>query len=254
MLRVMLLLLFALLSPAFAALPFNNALNLTAGTVGNTPRNLKQNHSVTGFYPIWENTGFIQKHRELFAGTNHLQFGIKNGAQIGLLPVQYMYRTPNLYGKFALYEKGPWHLATQIGLLDLLPGASKAYFSPMFTSRLDNPDFSLFLIPVSLSATLEVADWLDLHQTLTSLSTFTSGPLDNETNFGLSLVAEIKGLSQHSLLFHWANVGLWRPDLTILGTSYRFQGEIVEFRLGYFYRFQKSGLQSSPMVSLGFKL
>ena len=194
--------------------------------------------SPSGFYPIWENTGFVPKHRDLYIGTNGAKFGIGNYMALGLEPVQFVYRAPNANAKFALFETDKWSLATQIGVLELLDQASRAFFSPMYSSRLDNPDFNITLLPASVSATYSLRDWLELHQTVTGLGVFTSGALQNQAYFGYSAVGEFIASSHHSALIHLSEVGLWNHDFSMLGASYRYQSSWFEFRLGYFYRFR----------------
>jgi hypothetical protein len=211
--------------------------------------------SFEGFYPIWETTGFVQYHRHAYVGSNGANFGIKNLVQVGTQPFSFVYRTPNIYAKFALYNQDEWHLAAQIGTFYLLDRASQSFMSPMYTSRLANPDYNITLIPVSFAATKEFSDWLQLHQTLTALAfRSSSSQLKNEINLGYSAVAEFLALEHHSVLFHFEEVGMWSHDLFALGTSYRFHNSWLELRAGYFYRFQPGAAQASPQVGFGFSL
>ncbi len=207
-----------------------------------------------GFYPLWETTGNVLEHRRLYLGTNGAAFGIANTAQIGVQPVSFMYRAPNIQAKFLLFKRAPWSIATQLGATQMLEQASRAFLSPMYTSRLDNPDFSITLLPVSIGASYDVSDWLQIHQGLTGLTLLGHGVLKDEFTPGYSVVAELMALNHHSALIHVADVGLWKHDLTLLGISYRYQSSWFEFRLGYFYRFRSTGMQSSPLIGFGFSL
>jgi hypothetical protein len=80
---------------------------------------------------------------------------------------------------------------------------------------------------------------------------FSSGPLQNEVTPGYSAVVELTVKKKHSLLLHGGEVGLWKHDFALVGSSYRFQGDWLEFRLGYFYRMRQDSQQSAPMVSVG---
>ena len=41
-----------------------------------------------GFYPIWENTGFVEKRREMYIGTNGAHYGIADVLLVGIGPDQ----------------------------------------------------------------------------------------------------------------------------------------------------------------------
>ncbi|MGK5089602.1 hypothetical protein WDW86_18780 [Bdellovibrionota bacterium FG-2] len=210
--------------------------------------------TTTGFYPIWENTGLTEKHREGYLGTNDAHIGIKDIAQVGVQPLGLMYRTPNAYTKLRIFETSTWHLSAQLGASWLMKGASRSFFSPMYTSRLDNPDFSVVIIPASVSATHDIADWLVVHQSLTALTLHTTGSLANEMYPGYSLSSEFRAKTYHSLSIHVGEVGIWKHDFSYLGGSYRFSNSWAEFKIGYFYRIRPDSLQASPLVSLGFYL
>lgn len=203
-----------------------------------------------GFYPLWETPGSVLKHRELVIGTSGAAFGINDTAQVGTQPVLFMYRTPNLNGKISLLKREKFAVAIQAGVSHLLPQASRAFFSPMYTSRLDNPDFSVTLVPLSLGSTLFLSDFLQIHQSITALSILGHGVLKNETTSGYSLLAELIANERHSALFHAGKIGFVKNELLYLGTSYRYQNSWSEFRLGYFYRFRSSGMQSAPLASI----
>ena len=208
-----------------------------------------------GFYPIWENTGFVGNARDIYLGTNGAHYGIGDFMHVGLNPVNFAYRTPNAYAKFKLFEKGRWHVAVQTGFFYLMDEASRAFLSPMYTSRLDNPDFNVTLIPVALTASYELSDWMQIHQTLTELGEFcTTGEIVNQAYTGYMISAELLAKRRHSVIFHAGEVGFWNHDFSTIGASYRFHNTWLEAQIGYFYRFQTDGNESSPMISLGFLL
>ncbi len=213
-----------------------------------------------GFYPIWEGTGQVEAHEQAVIGTTGAHYGILDKAQVGFYPVQFMYRTPNVYAKFRVASPAPSENlriqnAFQISSFYLMSQASRAFFSTMYTSRLDNPDFSVLLTPISLLSTWSYSNWLDLHHTATYMRISSSnGSLEKTGYFGYSAVAEFKAKQHHSMLLHAGEVGFWDHDFSTLGTSYRYQGSLIEFRLGYFYRLRAEGSQAGPNVGLGFKL
>ena len=205
----------------------------------------------TGFYPLWENTGHIEKSGDARLGTTGAQVGLGDFAHAGVLPINFIYRSPNGYVKFAALRTERWSVAVQAGGFRLLPGASSASFSPMYSSRLDNKDFGIVLIPISVSASAEIAPWLELHQTITALGMLTAGPLVNGVTPGYSAVAELNPKGRHAISLHAGEVGFWAHDLAIAGASYRYRNSWLEVRLGYFYRLTKSGGQNAPLLALG---
>lgn len=205
----------------------------------------------TGFYPLWEGTGHVERSGAVRLGSTGAQVGILGVAHVGVQPVNYLIRAPNGYAKVALFASERWHLAAQVGLYRLFEGASTAFFSPMYSSRLSNPDFAVTLVPVSLSASVEVAPWLEINQTLTGLTVIAPGHLDARVTPGLSVVAELNPRGRHGVSLHATEVGFWAHDLAITGASYRYRNTWMELRMGYFYRFSKSGSQSAPIVSFG---
>lgn len=211
--------------------------------------------STEGFYPLWENTGYVERHREIYLGTNAAHFGILDRVHVGVQPVSFLYRAPNAYAKVSLLNTSRWHVAARAGVFHLMPEAGKAYFSPMYTSRLDNQDFAVWLLPLSLSATYELADWMQLHQSATAMGIYSrSGELVNQVYGGYSVIAELLAKRRHSVLAHLAEVGIWEHDFSMLGASYRYHNAWIDFQLGYFYRFRTDGSQAGPLISLGFLL
>ena len=140
------------------------------------------------------------------------------------------------------------------GFYYLMNEASRSYLSPMYTSRLDNPDFSVTIVPITLTATYELSDWMQLHQTATMLGVFcTTGQVENEGFFGYSAVAELLAKSHHSVIVPRRRGRLLEPRLRHAGLPHcRYHTSWLEFQLGYFYRFQQDGNQSAPMIALGF--
>lgn len=207
-------------------------------------------HDTTGLYPIWESTGFVEQGGAVRLGTTGAQVGIVDVLHLGVQPINFIQRAPNGYAKLALLTTGRWRVAAQAGAFRLLPGATRDLFSPMYASRLDNPDFAVTLVPVSVSASLEVARWLEVHQTLTGLGVLAPGHLRSAVTPGYSLVVELNPAGRHGLSLHAAEVGLWAHDMAIAGAAYRYRNRWLELRLGYFYRLTRSGLQSAPIAAL----
>ncbi len=204
-----------------------------------------------GFYPLWENTGYVEPHRHFYLGTNGSVLGLQDWGQVVVQPLNFLYRTPNFGFKFRLPWQSSWSTALQVSTFYLLEMASRATLSPQYSSRIDNPDYRVLLVPVSLSASRRFSDAITVHQTLTFLALFSSGSLQDAVTPAYSIVGEFEALSRHSLLFHLAELGFWNHDHLMVGASYRWAGERMEFRAGYFYRVSAGAAQSAPLVSLG---
>ena len=207
--------------------------------------------ATTPLYPLWENTGRVLAHRQLYVGSSHLALGLFDRVQVGVHPVSFLFRAPNVHAKLRLLERGPLSIAAQAELLVFLPGASEAFVSSNYVSRLDNTGLRVTVVPVSGSASYTVSPWLHLHATATLAGVFDNGPLRERVVPGLSFVAEALALERHSVLAHLAEVGFWDHDQAVLGISYRYRLDWFEARLGYFYRFMEDGNQGSPLLSLG---
>jgi hypothetical protein len=205
----------------------------------------------TGFYPLWEGTAHVEANADVHLGTTGAQIGIGDLAHVGVQPINYLFRTPNAYVKVPFFDSGGWYVAAQVGGYRLLEGASRAFYSPMFSSRLDNPDFAVNLVPVSLSMSVEITRWLELHQTLTGLGIVASAPLANEVKVGYAAIAEFLPHEHHAISIHAGEIGFWAHELAYVGASYRYRSGWLELRIGYFYRFTPEGAQGGPLVGIG---
>lgn len=210
--------------------------------------------STSGFYPIWENTAFIEGHQHLYLGTTGAHFGIQNRLHLGLNIIQWVYRTPNLFVKLKTTESESFQTALTFGYFRIQERAAKGTLSPTYTTRLDNANYAVNLLPIAFSGSFTPAEWFTLHQTVTYLQVMNSGPLKNQGTLGYSATAEFQAVSQHSLLFHAIEIGLTSHDRFISGASYRYQGETFDFRLGYFYRVKSVGQDSGPLIGFGVTL
>jgi hypothetical protein len=206
---------------------------------------------LTPLYPLWEGTGRVLAHRRVYLGSSHLELGLLDRAQVGVHPVSFLFRTPNVHAKLRLLERGPLSVAAQAELNVFLPGASEAFVSSNYVSRLDNTGLTVWVVPVGASATYEVRPWLYLHATGTLAGIFDNGPLSERVVPGLTLVAEALALRHHSLFAHLGEVGFWEHDQAVVGLSYRYRRRWFEARLGYVYRFMRDGTQGSPLLALG---
>lgn len=233
---------------------FNVAFSLALGLSAHAWALAEVRPATTGFYPIWENTGAVEAHRKIRVGTTGAHFGIGNRAHVGVQPVNFVYRTPNGYAKFLLLDQDGWNVSAQVGAYVLLKQASRAFFSPMYSSRLSNPDHSIVLLPVQLSGTKTLADWFRLHATASVLGMRGGGNIEDDSTLGAFLTGELLASKRNSLLLHLGAAGAIERDFKMAGASYRYQGSFVELRLGYFYRIRRQGVQSSPLIGFGVSL
>ena len=86
---------------------------------------------------------------------------------------------------------------------------------------------------------------------VTNLNDGGPGSLRTAVTAGYSAVAELNPHGRHALSLHGGEVGFWAHDLAVAGASYRYRNGWMELRLGYFYRFSKSGGQSAPLAAFG---
>ena len=207
--------------------------------------------SLTALYPLWENTGHVLGHRRLFLGTSNAEFGLFDTVQVGVHPLFYLFRTLNVHGKVRLLSRDGLSVAAHAELLHFLPGASEAFISSNYVSRIDTRDVQLTVIPVGTSASYAVTSWFYLHGTATVAGIFDNGPFQERLVLGTTVVGEVLALRRHSLALHVGEVGFWNHDFATLGASYRYRLGWFELKLGYFFRFMDDGRQGSPLVSLG---
>jgi hypothetical protein len=207
--------------------------------------------ATTPLYPLWEDTGRILGHRQLYLGSSHLELGLLDRAQVGVRPLSFLFRTPNVHAKLRLLERGSLSIAAQAELVVFLPGASEAFISSNYVSRLDNTGLRVTVLPLSTSASYALRPWLHLHATATLAGIFDNGPLQERVVPGLTFVAEALALERHSLFAHLGEVGFWDHDQAVLGLSYRYRLAWFELRAGYFHRFMEDGNQGSPLLSVG---
>lgn len=207
--------------------------------------------AVNGFYPLWDGTALVLDQRRALLGINNAQFGIGYGTQLSIKPSLFVVRTPNIAGKMVFYEKDGLHLAAQTGVFAFLRHASSSFFSPQYTSRLDNSGTTVWVTPLSFITTYEVAPWLNVHNSLTGMGIWAKSTFANKVFVGDMLTAEFKAFRRHSVFLNAGEIGMWDHDLWVLGASYRYVYDWFEVRLGYFYRISKDGVQSSPLLDLG---
>ncbi len=206
---------------------------------------------LTALYPLWENTGRVLSHRSLYLGTSNAELGLFDVAQLGVHPLSFIFRTPNIHAKVRLLSRERLSVAAHAEVDVFLPGASEAFTSSNYISRLDTRDVLLTVVPVGATASYEVMPWLYLHGTATAMGIFDNGPYRDRVVFGTNLVAEFLALQHHSVRVHLGEVGYWNHEFNMLGASYCYRRDWFEAQIGYFYRFFKDGRQTNPLLALG---
>ncbi len=231
---------------------FSCGLALFAGSpcLADTPEKAAPSGAPNGLYPLWETPGTVLTHRQIVLGTSNAQFGILGRLHLGISPLEMLYRVPNGHLKVSLYQSETLTAAVQLGVFGILAGADESFFSSSYTSRIANPDHTLFAIPLSGATSLAVAPWLNLHNTLTLLTVLAEAPIQNDVTVGDFVTAELMAGRHHSLFVHLGEIGFWEHDLFVLGVSYRLLVGWFEARVGYFLRFSAEGMQSNPSLSL----
>lgn len=210
--------------------------------------------SFYGLYPLWESTGNMLGHRRFFVGTNWLAAGFARRFSLGIRPLGFFFRNPNVDFKTLVYEGYRFNLSLQLAPSLVLPEASSSFSSSNFTSRFDDNHRSLWLLPLSANVSWQILDELCLHSSLTTLGAFGKRVPNLQISLGLTVFAEFMPLENHALLLHVGEIGFWHHDFAMLGASYRFHWKGVEAQLGYFYRFSRDGNQGGPLFSLGILL
>jgi hypothetical protein len=206
---------------------------------------------LTSLYPLWENTAQVLGHRSMYVGTSNTELGLFDVAQVGVHPLSFIFRTPNVHAKVRLLSRERLAVAAHAEVLVFLPGASEAFTSSNYISRLDTRDILLTVVPVGATASYQVRPWLYLHGTGTLMGIFDNGPYQDRVVLGTNLVAEFLALQHHSVRVHLGEVGYWNHDFSLIGASYCYRRSWFEAQLGYFYRFFKDGRQTNPMLALG---
>ncbi|WP_224241017.1 hypothetical protein [Hyalangium gracile] len=209
---------------------------------------------LTSLYPLWENTGRVLPHKGLYLGTSNAEFGLFGVAQLGVHPLSFVFRAPNIHAKLRLLATERLAVAAHAEVLVFLPGSGEAFTSSNYISRLDTRDILLTVVPVGTTASYQVFPWLYLHGTATVMGMFDNGPYRNRLVVGTNLVAEFLAFKHHSVRAHASEVGFWDHDFNMLGASYCYRRGWFEAQVGYFYRFFEDGRQTSPLLALGIYL
>ena len=95
-------------------------------------------------------------------------------------------------------------------------------------------------------------DAMTIYRGSTFTRTFTYKDAEGAAIDLTDYAGEFKARARHSMLLHAGDVGFWNHDFSMLGASYRYHNSWMEFRIGYFYRIRSEGMQSSPLIGVGF--
>lgn len=210
--------------------------------------------SINGLYPLWEASGRTLDLREVFLGTSHVQLGLGKRIQIGLRPIPYPFGAPNLHGRFGILTRENLYLSVQAEVMLLLPGAGNSFASSNFKSRINNWAKTYLVVPVSLAASWQPLNWLQLNQSLTLMGVFGLSEPSGRVTLGYFINVELVPLKRHGFVAHFGEVGFWEHDFVTIGASYRLNFRALELRLGYLYRRSADGGQGAPAFSASFRL
>ncbi len=209
--------------------------------------------ATNGLFPIWENTGVLLAPQRVYLGSSQLAAALGPQVQLGLNPLRFAFRTPNLGAKVALVSSQRVKVAAAVDVLWLMPGSSDVFSTSNFSTRLDTTQTSVIAVPLALAVTTAITPTVFVHTTVTQLFTVMPGkPV--QTASGASVVAEWRPLAHHAVAAHATEVGFWRHEFFQFGASYRYQRSIFEGRLGVAYQLRPDGPRVVPALSLGVEL
>ena len=207
----------------------------------------------SGLFPVWEETGVLLDAHRVYLGTGQLAYGITSRVTVGVNPLRFMFRTPNLGVKVALMRTERLRIAVSSNVAWVMPGSGDVFTTSNFSTRLDARDTGVFAVPAALSATIALTPKLFAHFTLTEML-MVSAALPVQATTGASLVVDWQLLNHHAVSAHVEEVGFWRHEFAQFGASYRYQRSIFEGRIGVAYQLRPDGPRVVPAVTLGVEL
>lgn len=210
--------------------------------------------ATSGLFPVWENTGVLLGPSHVYLGTSQLAAALGSRVQLGLNPLRFAFRTPNLGVKVGLASTERVQVALTSEVLWLMPGSSEVFSTSNFSTRVDTSQHSMTAVPLAVSATAALSPKVFLHATVTELFWGTSNEAGVQATSGISAVLEWRPLLHHALSAHLTEVGFWRHDFFQFGASYRYQRSIFEARLGVGYQLRADGARVVPAASVGVEL
>jgi len=208
--------------------------------------------ATSGLYPIWEDTGSLLSPSSLELSTSGVRAGLLERLQLGVQPNYLLHRAPNLELKVALYSRPGLQVALRQSAVVLFRDAQERMITPVYASRLANPDSTVWLLPASVHASWQPFTRLRVHGSATLLPLLSNQrDFDNQLSAGLAAMVELPVLPGNSLLLHAGEAGLWDHDFAYVGASYRLNYRAFLLQFGYAYRLRPEGVQGSPMLNLG---
>ncbi len=209
--------------------------------------------ATSGLFPVWENTGELLAPSRVSLGSSQLAAAVGARFQLGLNPLRFAFRTPNLGLKLGLVTTERVKVAVAADVLWLMPGSSDAFTTSNFSTRLDTSQQSVVAVPLGLAASTALTPNLFVHTTVTQIFTVPQGKAVH-TASGVSAVLEWRPLAHHAFSAHATEVGFWRHEFFQFGASYRYQRSIFEARAGIGYQLRADGARVVPALSAGVEL
>ncbi len=209
--------------------------------------------SPVGLFPIWENTGTVLRHGQIYVGSQLIGFGLVDRLQVGTHPIRDAMHTPNLHAKLLLLDEPQLQVAAHAELMWMIEGASESFTVSNFASRLSTGD-GIWVAPLGVTATLAPTRNVFLHVTTTAQGVASKALPAAQVTLGVSGQLEWRVFQHHAISVHAAQVGLLQPDYTQVAASYRYQRWIFEGSLGYARRIYRDGGQGFPIAALGVEL
>ena len=218
-----------------------------------TPRAQSIHELYSGFYPLVEDTGYIASHNTWQLGFNQIGFTFLDRFSISAQPMLYVANTPNIMMKAQLYTDYQHAIAISTSVNAMQPSPDD-FFSSFYSSRVFNPNSTLFVVPMTVSHSYKVNSNITFHHSLTDINVYARTDFKTKANIAYSGVLQMKAGKQHSIMLHGSEVGFFDHDFYYYGISYRYSDKRFFTQMGYFQRVQLEGVQGIPLLDIGFIL
>lgn len=207
----------------------------------------------TGFYPLVEDTGYTPEANILQMAWNQISYSLVDGINIGTQPALFLFRTPNFFVKARLYQDKKHSVSAKLGANVLLKNSGE-FFTTFYSSPIHNPNSSVYVIPVTLSHSYTLNKHIKFHHTVSDINIAAERDIEETATIGYSAIVELRARDRHSVFVHGSEVGFWDHRYYFGGISYRYSTKSFFTQVGYFYRVQTEGVQSLPLIDIGFTL
>jgi hypothetical protein len=197
--------------------------------------------SVDGLYPLWEQTGTLEEAGAARVGYGHANVGLGPVA-VGTQPFLDLYGVPNGAVKVALLRRPRVRLALVAGAYHLPAAAEQRGIGRLHASTFANPFAAVWLLPVSLAATVLVTPRLHLHGSAVALAARSDEPGYRSVTGGVTGFAEWFATRRWSARLHLGSEGWPAWPQAHAGLSFGWRARHLALAAGYARRFDPGGL------------